>query len=217
MKTVSKGMTLLWQPFRDPCAMRLRRNQFWREGFLWFCFFRRIWRGINFWNIAFVCCSQTLERPSDGVAHVWGLWGSCGWMSGGHSKTFACCQKSGRREKSRFSRISSNKKTWWASSDYRSLLDICTRDLWRGRKNMSPIPRKQRRMIRQGISHSLQAKIGGKEFLNEFYFVYSSSLRNLGTLPFPFVFFKHRFHDLGEQCKFFPSCMETKLCSLSLS
>jgi hypothetical protein len=69
-------------------------------------------------------------------------------------------------------------------------------------KNMSAIPTKQPRMIQQGISHGLQAKIRGEEFLNEFYFVYSSSLRNLGTSTFPFVYFKHRFHDLGEQGKF---------------
>lgn len=133
MKTVNNGMTVLGLPVRASCSIRLRGNPFWREGFFMILFFSWIRWGTNFWNIAFVSGSQTL-RPCDGVGHVWGLWGSCGWMSGGHSKIFACCQKSGRREKSGFSRISSNGKTWWASSDYRSLLDICTRELWRGRK-----------------------------------------------------------------------------------
>ena len=69
-------------------------------------------------------------------------------------------------------------------------------------KNMSAISKKQRRMIRQGISHGLQEKIRGEEFLNEFYIVYSSSLRNLGNPAFPFVYFKHRFHDLGNNVNF---------------
>jgi FemAB-related protein (PEP-CTERM system-associated) len=78
-------------------------------------------------------------------------------------------------------------------------------------KNMSAIPRKQRRMIRQGISHGLQSKVGGAELLKDFYFVYSSSLRNLGTPAFPFVYFKHLFQELGEQCKILTVSYEDKI------
>ncbi len=68
-------------------------------------------------------------------------------------------------------------------------------------KNMSAIPRKQRRMIRQGIGHGLVSKIGGKEYLNDFYFIYSSSLRNLGTPAFPLRFFKHLLEEFQKQCR----------------
>ena len=68
-------------------------------------------------------------------------------------------------------------------------------------KNLTAIPRKQRRMIRQGANHGLRAKIGGREFLQEFYLVYSSSLRNLGTPAFPMKYFSNLFEELKEQCK----------------
>lgn len=68
-------------------------------------------------------------------------------------------------------------------------------------KNMLAIPRKQRRMIRQGINHQLESKIGGKEFLKEFYHIYSTSLRNLGTPAFPYHHFEVLLEELGEQCK----------------
>ena len=68
-------------------------------------------------------------------------------------------------------------------------------------KNMAAIPRKQRRMVRQGIGHGLRATFGGKEVLNEFYHVYSSSLRNLGTPAFPYRYFEVLLDELGERCK----------------
>jgi len=64
---------------------------------------------------------------------------------------------------------------------------------------MSAMPRKQRRMIRQGISHGLQSKVGGPQLLKVFYFVYSSSLRNLRTPALLFVYFEHLFYELEEQ------------------
>jgi FemAB-related protein (PEP-CTERM system-associated) len=84
-------------------------------------------------------------------------------------------------------------------------------------KNMSAIPRKQRRMIRQGISHGLQSKIGGAELLKEFYFVYSSSLRNLGTPAFPFRYFEHLFQELGEQCKILSIIYQDKVVASVLT
>ena len=68
-------------------------------------------------------------------------------------------------------------------------------------KNMAAIPRKQRRMIRQGIGFGLQSKIGGREFLRDFYVVYSSSLRNLGTPVFPYRYFENLVRELGDACK----------------
>lgn len=77
-----------------------------------------------------------------------------------------------------------------------------TREIYEGEeKNMMAIPRKQRRMIRQGMNHQLESKIGGKEFLKEFYHIYSTSLRNLGTPAFPYRYFEVLLGELGEQCK----------------
>jgi len=84
-------------------------------------------------------------------------------------------------------------------------------------KNMAAIPRKQRRMIRQGISHGLQSKVGGAELLKDFYFVYSSSLRNLGTPAFPFRYFEHLFQELGEQCKILSVMYEGKVVAAVLT
>lgn len=84
-------------------------------------------------------------------------------------------------------------------------------------KNMSAIPRKQRRMIRQGISHGLQSIIGGAELLKGFYFVYSSSLRNLGTPAFPFRYFEHLFQELGEQCKILSVIYQNKVVASVLT
>jgi len=84
-------------------------------------------------------------------------------------------------------------------------------------KNMAAIPRKQRRMIRQGIGHGLESKIGGPECLKDFYFVYTSSLRNLGTPAFPFRYFEHLFQELGEQCKILSVTYEGKVVAAVLT
>ena len=77
-----------------------------------------------------------------------------------------------------------------------------SREIYDGEeKNMMAIPRKQRRMIRQGINHELKSKIGGKEFLKDFFHIYSASLRNLGTPAFPYRYFEVLLDELGEQCK----------------
>jgi len=93
-----------------------------------------------------------------------------------------------------------------------------TREIYDGEeKNMAAIPRKQRRMIRQGISHGLQSNVGGPELLKEFYFVYSSSLRNLGTPAFPLRYFEHLFQELGEQCKILSVMYEGKIVAAVLT
>ncbi len=77
-----------------------------------------------------------------------------------------------------------------------------SREIYDGEeKNMMAIPRKQRRMIRQGKNHQLESKVGGKEFLKEFYMIYTTSLRNLGTPAFPYRFFEALLDVLGGQCK----------------
>ncbi len=59
-------------------------------------------------------------------------------------------------------------------------------------------PRDIRRMIRQGPKHGLTSEIGREELLDDFYQVYATSVRNLGTPVFPrklFAEFLRRFPD----------------------
>jgi FemAB-related protein (PEP-CTERM system-associated) len=51
-------------------------------------------------------------------------------------------------------------------------------------ENAQAIPRKQRRMTRQGARHGLRAEIG-RDHLDAFYPIYAESLRNLGSPVFP--------------------------------
>jgi len=80
----------------------------------------------------------------------------------------------------------------------RSVPGLPTKDLYvtfrRGilatrEENLAAVPRNQRRSIRIGIKNGLHAEIGGKNLLNEFYQVYSESVRNLGTPVFPKTLF----------------------------
>ncbi len=64
-------------------------------------------------------------------------------------------------------------------------------------KNLAAIPRKQRRMVRQGDKHGLTARVGGEELLKGFYAVYSHSVRNLGTPVYPFQLFERLLKELG--------------------
>ncbi|MEO6726867.1 MAG: FemAB family XrtA/PEP-CTERM system-associated protein [Blastocatellia bacterium] len=50
---------------------------------------------------------------------------------------------------------------------------------------MKSFPRDVRRMIRQGAKHSLKVETGREELLDDFYEVYATSVRNLGTPVFP--------------------------------
>jgi FemAB-related protein (PEP-CTERM system-associated) len=51
-------------------------------------------------------------------------------------------------------------------------------------ENLEAIPRKQRRMTRQGLKFGLRAEIG-REHIDEFYEIYAHSLHNLGSPVFP--------------------------------
>jgi FemAB-related protein (PEP-CTERM system-associated) len=70
-------------------------------------------------------------------------------------------------------------------------------------KNMAMIPRKQRRMIRQGEKHGLSARVGGEEFLQGFYQLYSHTMRNHGTPMFPLRFFAYLIQEFGPNCRIF--------------
>ena len=56
-------------------------------------------------------------------------------------------------------------------------------------ENMAAIPRNQRRSIRIGQKSGLTVTIGGAELLDDFFAIYSTSVRNLGTPVFPRALF----------------------------
>jgi FemAB-related protein (PEP-CTERM system-associated) len=66
-------------------------------------------------------------------------------------------------------------------------------------KNFEAIPRKQRRMIRQGIKHGLRADVG-RDTLDAFYEIYAHSLRNLGSPVFPRALLGAILTAFGEAC-----------------
>jgi FemAB-related protein (PEP-CTERM system-associated) len=68
-------------------------------------------------------------------------------------------------------------------------------------KNMATIPRKQRRMIRQGEKHGLSVRVGGEEFLMEFYQLFSHTMRNHGTPMFPLRYFVCLLQEFGPNCR----------------
>ena len=57
-------------------------------------------------------------------------------------------------------------------------------------KNMEAIPRKQRRMVRQGQKLELTSRAGHLEDLQEFYSIYARNVRDLGSPVFPLKFFR---------------------------
>jgi FemAB-related protein (PEP-CTERM system-associated) len=80
-------------------------------------------------------------------------------------------------------------------------------------KNLSEIPRKQRRMVRQGEKHGLTAAMGGEELLSEFYAIYAESVRNLGTPVFPRTWFVNLFGELGPACRILGVFHEKRMLS----
>jgi FemAB-related protein (PEP-CTERM system-associated) len=66
---------------------------------------------------------------------------------------------------------------------------------------MKSFPRDTRRMIRQGPKHGLESARGREELLDDFYEVYATSVRNLGTPVFPkrlFAAFLREFPDSSD-------------------
>lgn len=68
--------------------------------------------------------------------------------------------------------------------------------------NLARIPRKQRRMVRQGTKNGLKGVFDNGR-LSEFYEVYAESVRNLGTPVYAFEFFKRLVAAFGDRCKVF--------------
>jgi len=66
--------------------------------------------------------------------------------------------------------------------------------------NLARIPRKQRRMVRQGEKHGLKAVFDNRR-LREFYEVYAESVRNLGTPVYGFPFFENLVASFQDRCK----------------
>jgi FemAB-related protein (PEP-CTERM system-associated) len=66
--------------------------------------------------------------------------------------------------------------------------------------NFAAVPRKQRRMIRQGNKHGLVARQGW-EFLREFYDIFLVSRRHLGSPPFPLQLFESIREHFGKQAQ----------------
>jgi FemAB-related protein (PEP-CTERM system-associated) len=68
--------------------------------------------------------------------------------------------------------------------------------------NLSRIPRKQRRMVRQGEKHGLRFGLDNSR-LREFYQIYATSVRNLGTPVFGYPYFESIVKTFGDRCKVF--------------
>lgn len=68
-------------------------------------------------------------------------------------------------------------------------------------QNMAATPRNQRRSIRVGIANGLTSRVGGLDLFNEFYEVYSRSMRNHGTPVFPKRLFASLLREFGPACR----------------
>jgi FemAB-related protein (PEP-CTERM system-associated) len=66
-------------------------------------------------------------------------------------------------------------------------------------ENLQAIPRKQRRMTRQGLKHGLRAE-AGRDHFNAFYEIYAHSLRNLGSPVFPRTLLRGILEHFGKDC-----------------
>ena len=69
-------------------------------------------------------------------------------------------------------------------------------------ENLEAIPRKQRRMTRQGAKHGLRAEVG-LQHLDAFYDIYAASVHNLGSPVFPRALFHALVGEFGKECELF--------------
>jgi FemAB-related protein (PEP-CTERM system-associated) len=67
-------------------------------------------------------------------------------------------------------------------------------------ENLEQIPRKQRRMTRQGAKHGLRSEIG-LEHLEAFHGIYAASVHQLGSPVFPRRLFTALAHEFGKECE----------------
>lgn len=66
--------------------------------------------------------------------------------------------------------------------------------------NLEAIPRKQRRMTRQGLKHGLRAEFG-LQHLDRFWHIYAHSVHALGSPVFPRKLFRAIAHEFGKDCE----------------
>lgn len=67
-------------------------------------------------------------------------------------------------------------------------------------ENLAAIPRKQRRMTRQGLKHGLRAELGARH-LDRFWDVYARSVHGLGSPVFPRRLFHAIAQEFGKECE----------------
>jgi FemAB-related protein (PEP-CTERM system-associated) len=66
--------------------------------------------------------------------------------------------------------------------------------------NLGAIPRKQRRMTRQGLRHGLRPEFGLRH-LDRFWSIYAHSVHALGSPVFPLRLFHNIAHEFGKDCE----------------
>jgi FemAB-related protein (PEP-CTERM system-associated) len=88
-------------------------------------------------------------------------------------------------------------------------LDLPTKTLYvtfsrpissREEDNLNDIPRKQRRMTRQGLKHGLRPEFGVRH-LDRFWGIYAHSVHALGSPVFPRRLFHSIAHEFGKECE----------------
>lgn len=84
--------------------------------------------------------------------------------------------------------VKSDRQNWLTKNLYTTFQREIYPDI---ESNFNAIPRKQRRMIKQGSKAGLISKIGGGEYLSDFYRLYSINKKNLGTPVFPIKYFEN--------------------------
>ncbi len=86
---------------------------------------------------------------------------------------------------------------WHRKDLYATFLQVIDPD---DEVNLGRIPRKQRRMVRQGEKHGLKAVFDNQR-VREFYDVYAESVRNLGTPVYAYAYFCDLIEAFGDRCK----------------
>lgn len=77
-------------------------------------------------------------------------------------------------------------------------------------ENLAAIPRKQRRMTRQGVKFGLRAEFG-PEHLDGFYDIYASSVHTLGSPVFPRRLFHAIAREFGKDCELLTIWQEQRM------
>ena len=83
-------------------------------------------------------------------------------------------------------------------------------------ENLAAIPRKQRRMTRQGAKFGLRAEIG-REHLDPFYDIYAASVHRLGSPVFPRRLFSALVAEFGKDCELLTIWKDDRMVSGVLS